>query len=152
MSELGEGITGERQEKSCQFRNHCGSFCCLFCRSAWQGSISCPCRAGGWCQILMNELLCLYRGRWMAAVPLSREAAELCWQSASSFFMTRRTNKEDCTYSGGLRPIRLRKSEGKKASCCMTGRKKPIPAYFWQWCSVTSHLRILGTEILSSLQ
>lgn len=50
-------------------------------------------------------------------------------QRVSCLFMTRRTNKEGCTYSSSLGPIRLRKSEGKKSSCCMTGRKTPIPAY-----------------------
>ena len=73
-------------------------------------------------------------------------------QRVSCLFMTRGTNKEDCMYPHSLGPIKLRKSEGKKGSCRMTGRKTPMPAYLWWWCSVTSQLRILGTEILSSLQ
>lgn len=38
---------------------------------------------------------------------------------SAGLFMTRKTNKEDCTYSNGLGPIRLRKREGKKGSCLL---------------------------------
>lgn len=96
----------------------------------------------GWgqCQIVLNELSCPYR-------EMPRKAANLCQQSRVSAddLWQEELIKRSVHIPAALDQLGWEKNEGKMVSCC-------IPAYLWWGCNVTLQLRILGTEILSSLQ